>query len=312
MTQFSHKPVLLNEVMEYLLPERGGIFVDGTLGGGGHSEAILKGSPSSARLIGIDRDYDALSAATARLSPFKGRFTPVHGNFFNMRGLLRQLDINSVDGILLDFGVSSFQLDTPERGFSYREEAPLDMRMDQTAPLTAETVVNTYSFEDLCRILWDYGEERYARRIAERILRERESHPIRTTTELADIVCKAMPKQSRSEQQHPARRTFQAIRIEVNEELDGLKDAVCQAHDLLNPGGRLVILTFHSLEDRIVKQAFRSFENPCTCPPKAPVCICGKKPTAKVLTRKPVCPGEPELADNPRASCSKLRAIEKL
>lgn len=309
---FSHVPVLLEEVMELLAPERGGIFVDGTLGGGGHAEATLTRMPQSGRLIGIDRDWDAVAAATERLRPFGERFQALHGNFFDLPALLASLDIGGVDGILFDFGVSSHQLDTAERGFSYHADAPLDMRMDRTAPLSARDVVNGYSFEQLCRILREYGEERFASRIADRILREREKHPIETTAELSAIVCAAMPDKSRHEQQHPARRTFQAIRIEVNGELDGLRRAVDQAHDLLNPGGRLVILTFHSLEDRIVKQAFRSYENPCTCPPKAPVCICGKKPTARILTKKPLTGTEQELAENPRAACAKLRAIEKI
>ena len=309
---FQHVPVMLNEVLFYLQPERGGIFVDGTLGGGGHSEAILNRLPSGSHLYGIDRDPEALEAASSRLSGFREQFTPIHGNFFCMAELLRQFDIDHADGILLDFGVSSHQLDTPERGFSYREDAPLDMRMDQTAPFSARDIVNSYSYEELCRVLWDYGEERYSARIADRIVRERASGPIETTVQLKNIVCAAMPKKARAEQQHPARRTFQAIRIEVNGELDGLSGAVEQAHDLLNPGGRLVILTFHSLEDRIVKLAFRKFENPCTCPPKAPVCVCGKKPTAFILTKKPVTPGDEELKNNPRASSSKLRAIEKI
>lgn len=309
---FSHIPVLKNEVMEYLRPERGGIFVDGTLGGGGHSEEILRRLPDSGRLYGIDRDMEAIRAASERLQSFSGRFTPIHGNFFDMRQLLVPFDIESVDGILLDFGVSSHQLDTPERGFSYHSDAPLDMRMDQSASFSARDVVNTYSFDRLCRIFWDYGEERYATRIADRILKEREKGSIETTSELASLVAAAMPKKSRQEAQHPARRVFQAIRIEVNGELDGLKEAVNQAHDLLNPGGRLVILTFHSLEDRIVKQAFRKYENPCICPPKAPVCICGKVPTARILTKKPVTCSEQEASENPRAVCSKLRAIEKI
>ena len=309
---FQHIPVMLNEVLAYLQPERGGIFVDDTLGGGGHSEAILKRLPSGSHLYGIDRDPEALEAATSRLAGFRDQFSPIHGNFFDMAALLRQFDIHHADGILLDFGVSSHQLDTPCRGFSYREDAPLDMRMDQTAPFSARDLVNGYSYEQLCRILWDYGEERYATRIADRIVRERTVRPIETTAQLMEIVCAAMPKKGRAEQQHPARRTFQAIRIEVNGELDGLSDAVEHAHDLLNPKGRLVILTFHSLEDRIVKLAFWKFEHPCTCPPKAPVCICGKKPTAVILTKKPVTPGEEELKNNPRASCSKLRAIEKI
>lgn len=309
---FSHKPVLLNEVITLLRPERGGIFVDGTLGGGGHSEAILSGMPESGRLIGIDRDMEAIEAASVRLSRFGSRFSAIHGNFFDMKRLLTEIDISGVDGIILDFGVSSHQLDEAERGFSYKQEAPLDMRMDRSAPLTARDVVNGYSFEQLCRILRDFGEERFADRVADRIIRERKTAPIETTVRLAEIVAAAMPKKSRNEAQHPARRTFQAVRIEVNGELDGLREAVDAAHDLLNPGGRLAILTFHSLEDRIVKQAFRTYENPCTCPPKAPVCICGKKPTARILTKKPMTASEEELAENSRSSCAKLRAIEKL
>lgn len=309
---FSHVPVLLDEVMHFLAPERGGIFVDGTLGGGGHAEALLSRLPVTGRLVGIDRDWEALAAAGERLRPFGGRFTAIHGNFFDLPQLLASLDIRGVDGILFDFGVSSHQLDTAERGFSYHADAPLDMRMDRTAPLTARDVVNGYSFEQLCRILREYGEERFASRIADRIVRERQRSPIETTAELAALVRAAMPKKSRMEAQHPARRTFQAIRIEVNGELAGLREAVDRAHELLNPGGRLVILTFHSLEDRIVKQAFRSYEKPCTCPPGAPVCICGKRPTARILTRKPVTGTEAELSRNSRAASAKLRAIEKL
>jgi len=309
---FSHIPVLLEEVMTYLRPERGGVFVDGTLGGGGHAEAVLSRMPETGRLIGIDRDLEAIAAASARLQPFGKRFTAIHGNFFDLPDLLRGLDVHGADGILFDFGVSSHQLDTAERGFSYHADAPLDMRMDRTAALTARDVVNNYSFEELCRILREYGEERFASRIADRIVRQRQEKSIETTSELAALVCAAMPKKSRNEAQHPARRTFQAVRIEVNGELDGLRRAVDRAHDFLNPGGRLAILTFHSLEDRIVKQAFRSYENPCTCPPKAPICICGKVPTAHILTKKPITGTEEELRVNSRASCAKLRAIEKI
>ncbi|MGN0785217.1 MAG: 16S rRNA (cytosine(1402)-N(4))-methyltransferase RsmH [Candidatus Aphodomorpha sp.] len=307
-----HVPVLYREVLEYLEPERGGIFVDGTLGGGGHASLVLERLPESGRLIGIDRDWEAVAASEERLRAYGPRFQAVHGNFFEMRTLLSGLGVQAVNGILLDLGVSSHQLDTPERGFSYHTDAPLDMRMDATAPLTARDVVNGYSFEALCRILRDYGEERFAPRIADRIVRTRQSAPIETTAELAALVCAAMPAKSRHEAQHPARRTFQAIRIEVNGELDGLRAAIDSAHDLLLPGGRLVMLTFHSLEDRIVKQAFRSYENPCICPPKAPVCVCGRTPTARVLTRKPLSCTEEEARANSRAICAKLRAIEKL
>lgn len=307
-----HTPVLYREVLEYLEPERGGVFVDGTLGGGGHASLVLERLPEGGRLIGIDRDREALAASEERLRAYGSRFQAIHGNFFEMRSLLAGLGVSAVNGILLDLGVSSHQLDTPERGFSYHTDAPLDMRMDASAPLCARDVVNGYSFEALCRILRDYGEERFASRIADRIVRTRQTAPIETTAQLAALVCAAMPAKSRHEAQHPARRTFQAIRIEVNGELDGLRAAIDSAESLLLPGGRLVILTFHSLEDRIVKQAFRSYENPCVCPPKAPVCICGRTPTARILTRKPLSCTEEEAKANSRASCAKLRAIEKL
>ena len=310
--EFSHTPVLLREVLEALSPDRGGVFVDGTLGGGGHAEAMLKLLPEGSRYIGIDRDDSALQAASRRLAPFGDRFTAVKGNFFDMKRLLGELGIEKVNGILLDLGVSSHQLDTPERGFSYKAEAPLDMRMDRSAPLTAADVVNGYSFEDLARILRDYGEERFAARIADRIIEARAKKRIETTTELAEIVRLAIPGKYRNEPQHPARRTFQAVRIEVNGELAGLRQAVEDAHGLLQSGGILCIITFHSLEDRIVKQAFRTFENPCTCPPSAPVCICGKKPTGEILTRKPVTAGEEELKCNSRSSCAKMRAERRL
>lgn len=309
---FSHVPVLLEEAMHYLAPERGGVFVDGTLGGGGHAEATLLRMPPSGRLIGIDRDEEALRAAGERLSPFSDRFTALHGNFFDMKSLLLSCGVDAVDGILLDLGVSSHQLDTPERGFSYNREAPLDMRMDRTSPLTAADVVNTYSRENLIRILRDYGEERFAPRIADRIVSVREQSPIVTTTQLAETVVRAMPGKARHEQQHPARRTFQAIRIEVNGELTGLQRAVEDACSLLRPGGRLVIITFHSLEDRIVKQCFKSFAQPCTCPRSAPVCICGKLPSARILTGKPVTCTPEEAVRNSRSTCAKLRAVEKL
>lgn len=312
MGEFQHVPVLLHEVLDLLEPARGGIFVDGTLGGGGHAEAVLQRLPADGSLIGIDRDAEAIAAASVRLSPFGTRFHALRGNFFEMKSLLGSIGITAVNGILLDLGVSSYQLDTPERGFSYHADAPLDMRMDRSAPLSAFDVVNSYSFEDLTRILRNYGEERFAARIADRILRERAERPIATTAELAALVKSAIPAKFRNEPQHPARRTFQAIRIEVNGELQGLEQAVNDAHDLLQSGGKLCIITFHSLEDRIVKQAFRAFEHPCTCPPSAPVCICGKQPTARVLTRKPLVASSEEQAANSRATCAKLRCIEKL
>lgn len=311
-TGFHHVPIMVTEVLALLEPQRGGIFVDGTLGGGGHAEAVLSAMPESGRLIGIDRDDDALKAAGARLSKFGDRFTAIKGNFFDMKALLLDRGITRVDGILLDLGVSSHQLDAAERGFSYKAEAPLDMRMDQSAPLSARTVVNEWSEQELTRIFYEYGEEKFSARIARRIAERRREAPIETTTELAELIKGAIPAKFRNEPQHPARRCFQAIRIAVNGELDGLNDAIVSAHDLLNPGGRLAVLTFHSLEDRIVKNAFRTFENPCTCPKSAPVCICGKKPTAKVLTRHPLVASEEEQKENSRATSAKLRAIVRM
>jgi 16S rRNA (cytosine1402-N4)-methyltransferase len=311
-TGFHHVPIMVSEVLELLEPARGGIFVDGTLGGGGHAEAVLSALPEGGRLFGIDRDDEALKAAGARLARFGDRFTAIKGNFFDMKRLLSEYGIYRVDGILLDLGVSSHQLDAAERGFSYKAEAPLDMRMDQSAPLSAKTVVNEWPEAELKRIFWEYGEEKFSGKIANRIVERRKEKPIETTTELAELIKGAIPAKFRNEPQHPARRCFQAIRIAVNGELDGLNDAIRAAHDLLNPGGRLAILTFHSLEDRIVKNAFRTFENPCTCPKSAPVCICGKKPTAKVLTRHPLIASEQEQKENSRATSAKLRAIVRM
>ena len=311
-TGFHHVPIMVSEVLALLEPARGGIFVDGTLGGGGHAEAVLSAMPKTGRLFGIDRDDEALRAAGARLSRFGDRFTAIKGNFFDMKSLLKDRGVEKVDGILLDLGVSSHQLDAAERGFSYKAEAPLDMRMDRSAPLTARTVVNTWSEAELKRIFYEYGEEKFSAKIAARIVERRREKPIETTTELAELIKGAIPAKFRNEPQHPARRCFQAIRIAVNGELDGLHDAIQAAHDLLNPGGRLAILTFHSLEDRIVKNAFRTFENPCTCPKSAPVCICGKKPTAKVLTRHPLVASEQEQKENSRATSAKLRAIVRM
>lgn len=310
---FYHASIMVEEVLSLLEPSRGGVFVDGTLGGGGHAERVLSLLPEGSHLYGIDRDEEAIAAASGRLAPFGEKFTAVHGNFFHMKSLLLSRGVVQADGILLDLGVSSYQLDNPARGFSYKLEAPLDMRMDRSAPLSAYEVVNTYSYEDLRRIFWEYGEEKFSGPIANRILREREQKAIETTTELAEIIKYAIPARVRNkESQHPARRCFQAIRIEVNGELRGLEKALQDAHDLLAPGGRLVVLTFHSLEDRIVKNLFRSFEKPCTCPPKAPICTCGKVPTARVLTKKPLVACEQEQRENTRSQCCKLRAIEKL
>ena len=311
-TEFHHVPIMVKEVLTLLQPERGGIFVDGTLGGGGHAEAVLSRLPENGRLYGIDRDDDALAAAGKRLAPFGERFTAIKGNFFDMKRLLAEKGIEKVDGILLDLGVSSHQLDTAQRGFSYKAEAPLDMRMDQSSPLTAREIINQWSVQNLTEIFYEFGEERFSKRIAEQIAAARAIRPIETTTELAEIVRNAIPAKFRNEPQHPARRVFQAVRIAVNGELEGLDAALIDAHDLLNPNGRLAVLTFHSLEDRIVKNTFRRFENPCVCPKRAPVCICGKKPTAKVLTRHPLTATEAELAENSRSAPAKLRAIEHL
>ena len=310
--RFAHTPIMVKDVLHLLAPERGGIFVDGTLGGGGHAEAVLTRLPADGRLYGIDRDDDALRAAGERLAPFGHRFTAIKGNFFDMKALLHAQGVERVDGILLDLGVSSYQLDAAERGFSYKHEAPLDMRMDQSAPLSARDVVNAWPEEELKRIFWEYGEEKFSGRIAHRIVEQRAAGAIETTTELAALIKGAIPSKFRNEAQHPARRCFQAIRIAVNGELDGLADAVKSAHDLLNVGGRLAIITFHSLEDRIVKNAFRTFENPCTCPKTAPVCICGKKPTAQVLTRHPIVASEQEQTENSRSTSAKLRAIVRI
>ena len=308
---FRHIPIMVEPVLALLAPERGGIFVDGTLGGGGHAEAVLSRLPADGRLIGIDRDAAAIGAASRRLAPYGSRFTALKGNFFDMPALLSALGIQAVDGILLDLGVSSYQLDTPARGFSYHEDAPLDMRMDTAAPLTASQVVNQYSQEALRGIIRDYGEERYAARIAGAIVKARQQKPIESTLELAQIVKNAIPAANRREGPHPARRTFQALRIAVNGELDGLDQAIVKAHDLLKPGGRMAVITFHSLEDRIVKKRFRDNENPCICPPEFPVCMCGRKSKGTAITRKPIVPGEEELEYNKRSKSSKLRVFER-
>ena len=310
---FHHVPIMVREVTDLLQPGRGGVFVDGTLGGGGHSEAILRLLPEDGRLIGIDRDTAALTASSARLRPFGDRFTALHGNFFHMKSLLLQRGVSKVDGVLLDLGVSSYQLDEASRGFSYKAEAPLDMRMDQNAALTAADVVNGYSEKEITRIFREYGEERFSPLIARRIVEKRAEKPIETTTELGNVIAGAIPSKFRyKEQQHPARRCFQAIRIEVNGELQGLREAVDDCIDLLNAGGRIVILTFHSLEDRIVKTAFKTAENPCVCPPKSPQCVCGRTPYGKILTKHPLTASEAEQKQNSRSACCKLRALEKL
>ena len=312
MSGFHHIPIVRDTVVSLLAPQRGGTFVDGTLGGGGHAEAVLERLPEGGRLYGIDRDSAAIEAASLRLTRFGEAFTAIRGNFFDMKRLLAGQGVMEADGILLDLGVSSHQLDTPERGFSYHEDAPLDMRMDPSAPLSAYDVVNGYPAEALARIIREYGEERYAMRVANAIVREREKAPLDSTVGLADIVKRAMPAPARREQQHPARRTFQALRIEVNGELAGLSDALTDAHDLLRSGGVLAVITFHSLEDRIVKQAFKTFENPCTCDPRAPICTCGKKPTARMLTKKPIVAGEAELKIHAHAaqSCAPYKSYK--
>lgn len=306
--EFKHIPVMLEECMELLnLAQRpAGVFVDGTLGGGGHTEQILE--RTTGKVIGIDRDWDALRAAGARLSPFGDRFVPLHGNYANIKTLLQRAGFDGMDGMLMDLGVSSYQLDNPERGFSFHNDAPLDMRMDQTAELTAEKVLNTYPEKELVRIISQYGEEKWAVRIAKFIVAAR---PLHTTMDLVRVIDAAVPAAERRKVSHPARRTFQAIRIEVNSELSLLEPALRDAVDCLKPGGRLVVITFHSLEDRIVKQTFQSLQNPCTCPPKAPVCICGKKPLGRVVTRKPVLPTQEECERNLRSHSAKVRAFEK-
>lgn len=307
-----HVPIMLEEVLELLRPTRGGVFVDGTLGGGGHAEAVLERLPKGSRLIGIDRDADAITEATKRLQYFQNAFTALRGNFFQMKSLLNGLSIHQVSGILLDLGVSSHQLDEGKRGFSYNEDASLDMRMDTSSPFRAYDVVNGYSFEELARVIREYGEERYASRVASSILREREKHTLDSTTELADIIKNAIPAAARREGPHPARRTFQALRIAVNAELDGLRKAIDDAQELLEKDGVLAVISFHSLEDRIVKQAFRTYENPCVCDPRAPMCTCNKLPTARILTKKPLIANEEEVNRNPRSRSAKLRAIQKL
>ena len=308
---FNHKSVLLNETIESLNIRPDGIYVDGTLGGAGHSSEICRRLGAKGRLIGIDQDGDAIAAASERLKEFGDMVTIVRDNYVNTPSVLTTLGINSVDGILLDLGVSSYQLDTDERGCSYQHEAPLDMRMDDRNPVTAADIVNGYSVQELARVIREYGEDRFAQNIAKHICMEREKSPIETTTQLAEIIKQAIPMKMRVTGGHPAKRTFQAIRIELNRELTVLKDSIGTMTDLLNPGGRICIITFHSLEDRIVKEAYRKAENPCTCPPNFPVCVCGNKSKGKVITRKPILPGEAELTGNRRSESAKLRVFER-
>lgn len=311
MSEFYHVSVLLNECLDGLNIKPDGIYVDGTLGGAGHSSQIAK-RLTTGRLIGIDRDPVALAAAEDRLAPYKDRVTLVHGNFCEIKSILERLQIRGVDGILLDLGVSSPQLDEVTRGFSYMADAPLDMRMNSEDSLTAETVVNRWPQEELRRILYAYGEERYAPQIASAICRCREEKPIKTTLELVDIIRGAMPAAALREKQHPAKRSFQAIRIAVNDELGAVEQVMQDAIPCLNPGGRLAIITFHSLEDRIVKLGIAEAAKGCTCPPSFPVCICGNQPKVKPITRKPVVASEEELQVNPRSRSAKLRVCEKL
>ena len=311
MSEFHHVSVLLEECIQGLNIKPDGIYVDGTLGGAGHSSRIAA-LLTTGRLIGIDRDPVALKAASGRLEPYKDRVTLVHSNFCRMAQVLQELGIEGVDGILLDLGVSSPQLDDGQRGFSYMTDAPLDMRMNSGDALTARTVVNTWSYEQLRRILFDYGEERYAPQIAAAICRRREQKPIETTLELVDVIRSAMPPAALREKQHPAKRSFQAIRIAVNDELGAVRTVMDEAIPCLNPGGRLAIITFHSLEDRIVKNGMTEAARGCTCPPEFPVCICGNKPKVKLVSRKPIVSGQEERDRNPRARSAKLRVCEKL
>ena len=311
MTEFYHVSVLLQECLDGLNIKPNGIYVDGTLGGAGHSSQIAK-RLTTGRLIGIDRDPVALKAAGERLAPYADRVTLVHSNFCEIAKVLDDLNIDAVDGILLDLGVSSPQLDDGSRGFSYMVDAPLDMRMNNEDPVTAKDIVNTWSYEELRRILFDYGEERYAPRIADAICRRREEKPIETTLELVDIIRSAMPAAALREKQHPAKRSFQAIRIAVNDELGAVRKVMEAAIPRLNPEGRLAIITFHSLEDRIVKNAMADAAKGCTCPPSFPVCVCGKKPQAKLITRKPITATDEELEANPRSRSAKLRVCEKI
>ena len=311
MSEFHHVSVLLDECIEGLNIKPDGIYVDGTLGGAGHSSEVAK-RLTTGRLIGIDRDPVALKAAGERLAPWADRVTLVHSNVCEIAQVLRDLDIEGVDGILLDLGVSSPQLDDGSRGFSYMADAPLDMRMNSEDSMSAYDVVNTWSQDELKRILYDYGEERYAPRIAAAICSRRETKPIETTLELVDIIRSAMPAAALREKQHPAKRSFQAIRIAVNDELGSVEKVMRDAIPCLNPGGRLAIITFHSLEDRIVKNGMAAASKGCTCPPNFPVCVCGKKPQVRLVNRKPIVSGDEELERNPRARSAKLRVCEKL
>ena len=309
--EFKHTSVLLEETIDNLHIKPNGIYVDGTLGGGGHSYQIASRLTGAGRLIGIDQDGDAIEAAGKRLEPFADRITLIRNNYCNAREALKQIGIDKVDGIVLDLGVSSFQLDNVERGFSYKYDTALDMRMDTRQSLSAKEIVNEYSEMELFRVIKDYGEEQFAKNIAKHIVNARKEKPIETTGELNEIIKAAIPAKMRANGGHPSKKTFQAIRIELNRELEVLEQSLDKMIELLNPKGRLAVITFHSLEDRIVKNRFRINENPCTCPPEFPVCMCGKKSKGRVVTRKPILPSEEELEENSRSKSAKLRVFEK-
>lgn len=309
--EFVHKSVLLNETIDGLNIQPDGIYVDGTLGGGGHAYEVCRRLGDKGSIVGIDQDAAAIEAAGNRLKDFGEKVTIVRSNYCDMKSKLHELGIDKVDGIVLDLGVSSYQLDTAERGFSYREDAPLDMRMDTRQKMTARDIVNDYEEMELYRVIRDYGEDKFAKKIAKHIVAARKVKPIETTGELTEIIRASIPMKYQKKSGHPAKRTFQAIRIELNRELEVLKDSLDDMIDLLNPGGRLCIITFHSLEDRIVKSAFRKNENPCTCPSDFPVCVCGKVSKGSILTRKPILPSEEEMEENSRAKSAKLRIFER-
>lgn len=308
---FEHKSVLLEETVNGLNIRPDGIYVDGTLGGGGHSYEVCKRLGQSGSIVGIDQDEAAIEAAGIRLKDFGEKVTIVRSNYCDMKSRLHELGIDKVDGIMLDLGVSSYQLDTAERGFSYREDAPLDMRMDRRQEMTAKDIVNTYSEMDLFRVIRDYGEDKFAKNIAKHIVMAREEKPIETTGELTEIIRQSIPMKFQKKSGHPAKRTFQAIRIELNKELDVLRNSLDEMIEILNPGGRLCIITFHSLEDRIVKSAFKKNEDPCVCPSHFPVCVCGNVSKGRVITRKPILPSEEEMEANSRSKSAKLRIFER-
>lgn len=310
--EFKHVSVLLQETIDSLLIKPDGIYVDGTLGGGGHSLEILKSLSDKGRLIGIDQDEDAIFAATKRLADYKDRFTAVKSNYQNIDTVLNDLNIDKVDGIVLDLGVSSYQLDNGERGFTYREDVPLDMRMDRSQTMTACDIVNNYPERELFRVIREYGEDQFAKNIAKHIVMARKNKRIETTGELNEIIKAAIPAKIRKNGGHPSKKTFQALRIELNHELDVLDDSIDKMIDLLKPGGRLSIITFHSLEDRIVKNRFRENMNPCICPPEFPICTCGRVSKGRIITRKPIIPSDDEIEQNSRAKSSKLRVFERI